>query len=226
MLVRTIPGFSEPFSSMSHLFSSLVFLVLGVSMLWKLRGNKLRTISLSIYCFAVVFLLAMSGVFHLLTPGSTGRYVLQVLDHAAIFVLIAATFTPIHTLQFKGILRWGILTLVWGIAITGLTLESIFFQEVPEFLSLIMYLFLGWIGIISAYVLIRQFGIKTVLPLIYGALAYTLGATLEFLRVPVLIKGVIGPHEIFHVLVLAGISFHWQFVRRMAIMHQATVNAD
>jgi len=210
---------------MSHLLSSPVFLVLGVTMLWKLRGNKSRIISLSIYCFAVVFLLAMSGVFHLLTPGTTARYVLQVLDHVAIFVLIAATFTPIHTLQFKGILRWGILVLVWSIAITGLTLESIFFNDVPEILSLLLYLGLGWVGILSAYVLIRKFDIKTVLPLIYGALAYTIGATLEFLRVPVLINGVIGPHEIFHVLVLAGISFHWQFVRRMAIMHKATVDA-
>lgn len=226
MIVHAIPGFSEPFSSMSHLFSSPVFLVLGVIMLWKLRGNTNRTISLSIFSFAVVFLLAMSGVFHLLTPGTTGRYVLQVLDHAAIFVLIAATFTPIHALQFKGILRWGILALVWTIAITGLTLESVFFQEVPEILSLILYLGLGWVGIISAYVLIRQFGVKAVLPLIYGALAYTIGATLEFMRVPVLINGVIGPHEIFHLLVLAGISFHWQFVYRMAQLHRATFNVS
>jgi len=194
-------------------------------MLWQLRGNTNRTVSLSIYCFAIVFLLCMSGVFHLLTPGTSGRYVLQVLDHAAIFFMIAATFTPIHTLQFKGIMRWGILLLVWSIAITGLTLESIFFQDVPEVLSLTLYLGLGWIGILTAYSLIRQFGIKPLAPLIYGALAYSIGALLEFLHIPVVIDGVIGPHEIFHILVLIGISYHWQFIYRMARLHRTALEA-
>lgn len=214
-----IPGFSDPFSSMTHLFSAPIFLVIGIVMLWKLRGSNSRIVSLTIFSFAVVFLLAMSGVFHLLTPGTTGRYVLQILDHAAIFFLIAATFTPIHVLQFKGILRWGILLLVWSIAITGLTLKSVYFEDVPEALSLTLYLGLGWLGVLTAYYLTRKFGIKTIMPLIYGALAYTAGATMEFLRFPVLIDGVIGPHEIFHVLVIVGISFHWKFVHQMATIH-------
>jgi len=187
--------------------------------LWKLRGDINRTVSLAIFCIAVVFLLAMSGVFHLLTPGTTGRYVLQILDHAAIFFLIAATFTPVHTIQFKGIMRWGILLLVWSIAITGLTLKSIYFEDIPEIVSLTLYLGLGWIGILTAYFLIRKYDYKTVAPLIYGALAYTGGATMEFLRHPVLVNGVIGPHELFHILVLVGIGFHWQFVYRMAVTY-------
>lgn len=224
MTIYAIPGFSDPFSSMTHLFSAPVFLATGVAMLWKLRGNTGRMVSLTIFSFAVVFLLTMSGVFHLLTPGTTGRYVLQVLDHAAIFFLIAATFTPIHALQFRGIMRWGILLLVWSIAVTGMALKSIYFEDVPEALSLALYLGLGWLGILTAYYLTRKFGFKTVLPLIYGALAYSAGATMEFLHVPVLINGVIGPHEIFHVLVIAGISFHWQFVHRMASLHLSKNN--
>lgn len=221
MTVYSIPGFSDPISSMTHLFSAPVFLAISVAMLWKLRGNPNRTTSLIIFSVAVVFLLTMSGVYHLLTPGTTGRYVLQVLDHAAIFFLIAATFTPIHALQFKGILRWGILLLVWCVAISGITLKSIYFENVPEVLSLSLYLGLGWLGVLTAYFLTRQFGFKSILPLVYGAVAYTVGATLEFLKLPVLISGVLGPHEIFHVLVLTGISFHWQFVYRMAKLHHA-----
>lgn len=219
MTVHPIPGFSDPFSSMTHLFSAPVFLAIGVAMLWKLRGNKNRTTSLIIFCVAVVFLLAMSGVYHLLTPGTTGRYVLQVLDHAAIFFLIAATFTPIHILQFRGILRWGILLLVWSVAITSIALKSIYFENIPELLSLSLYLGLGWLGLVTAYFLIQRYGFNAVLPLIYGAIAYSAGAALEFLEFPVLISGVIGPHEIFHVLVLTGISFHWLFVYKIAKLH-------
>ncbi|WP_455221682.1 PAQR family membrane homeostasis protein TrhA [Kaarinaea lacus] len=220
MITQPISGFSDPFSSMTHLFSSPIFLIVGIAMLWRFRGNANRTASLTVFIFGVVFLLAMSGVFHLLTPGTSGRYVLRVLDHAAIFVLIAATFTPIHALQFKGFMRWGILLLVWTTAITGITLKSIFFDDVPESVSLVLYLGLGWLGALTGYFLYRRLGLKAILPLILGAMAYTWGAALEFLHYPVLISGVIGPHELFHVFVLLGIILHWQFAGRMAQLHK------
>jgi len=220
MTVYPISGFSDPVSSMTHLFIAPIFLIIGIVMIWKLRGNLSRSVSLFIFVFAVVFLLSMSGVFHLLTPGTSSRYVLQILDHAAIFILIAATFTPTHVLQFKGFMRWGILLLVWGIAITGITLKSIYFEEVPEILSLALYLGMGWLGALTGYMLYRRLGLKAILPLLYGALAYSLGAILEFIRYPIFVSGVIGPHELFHVFVLLGISFHWQFAYRMAKLHK------
>lgn len=194
-------------------------------MLWKLRGNRSRTISLLIFVFAVVFLLTMSGIFHLLTPNTNGRFVLKMLDHAAIFTLIAATFTPIHILQFKGFLRWGILLFVWVTAITGITLKSIYFEDIPEIVSLAIYLCMGWLGAITGHQLYKRLGLNAILSLIYGAIAYTFGATLEFVRYPVLISGVIGPHELFHVLVLFGISFHWLFIYRMAKLHKLNESA-
>lgn len=219
MTVYPISGFSDPVSSMTHLFIAPIFLIIGIVMLWKLRGSVSRSVSLLIFVFAVVFLLSMSGVFHLLTPGTSSRYVLQILDHAAIFILIAATFTPIHVLQFKRFMRWGILLLVWGIAIIGITLKSIYFEDVPEILSLALYLGMGWLGALTGYMLYRRLGLQAILPLLYGAMAYSLGAILEFIRYPVFVSGVIGPHELFHVFVLLGISFHWQFVHRMAQIH-------
>lgn len=220
MTVYPITGFSEPVSSMTHLFSSPIFLIIGVVILWRLRGNTSRTVSLVLFVFAVVFLLSMSGVFHLLSPGTDSRFVLQVLDHAAIFTLIAATFTPTHVLIFKGFMRWGILLLIWVTAITGITLKSIYFKDVPEVISLMLYLCMGWLGAITAYKVYRRMGLKMVSPLLYGAIAYTLGAILEFSRFPILITGVIGPHELFHLLVLVGISFHCLFVYRIAQWHK------
>ena len=220
MKVYPITGFSDPFSSMTHLFSAPIFLIIGIVALWKLRGNRTRTVSLFIFIFAVVFLLSMSGVFHLLSPGTNSRFVLQILDHAAIFILIAATFTPTHVLLFKGFIRWGILLIVWCTAFAGITLKSIYFEDFPEIISLALYLCMGWLGAITGYKVHKRMGLKAIAPLVYGAIAYTLGAILEFSRFPVLITGVIGPHELFHVLVLIGISFHWQFVYRMARGHK------
>jgi len=82
----------------------------------------------------------------------------------------------------------------------------------PEFLSLIFFLSLGWLGTFTGVVLWKKKGLPFIKHFLFGGLAYTLGATLEFLRTPVIIQGVIGPHELFHVAVILGTTFHWIFV--------------
>lgn len=215
MNTASIPGFSDPFSSISHLMGALVFLVYGIKLISLAGGHRGWVVAVSVFVFSVVFLLSMSGVFHLLEHQGIGRAVLQRLDHAGIFALIAGTFTPVHSILFKGFWRWGFLFLIWTLAITGITLKSIFFNELVEWLGLVFYLGLGWLGILSAYLTHRLHGFTIIKPLIYGALAYTAGASLEFLQLPVVIPGVVGPHELFHIAVLAGIAWHWQFVRNL-----------
>jgi len=219
-----IPGFSEPFSSLSHLIAAGVFLVLGIWLMRSGRGHAGRVFALGVFSFSIVFLLSMSGVFHLLVPGGAGRAVLQRLDHAGIFFLIAGTFTPIHGLLFKRSLRWGVLLLIWTIAITGITLKSIYFTDISEWLGLSLYLAMGWIGALTGILLYQRFQYRFVRYLIFGALAYTLGALFEFLRLPTLLPGIIGPHEIFHVMVIAGISFHFRFVFQFARSGQVAGN--
>jgi len=219
-LIQAIPGFAEPFSSLSHLLPIAAFTGFGVALLLRARGHAARLASLAVYVFACVFLLAMSGVFHLLDPGGTPRLVLQRLDHAAIFIQIAGTFTPLHILLFRGFWRWGILALVWGLAIAGLTLKSIYFDELPEGLGLLMYLGLGWMGILSAVALYRWHGTRFLKPLIYGAIAFTAGAVVDFLHPPELVPGVIGGHELFHVAVLFGMGFHWLLIEKVVHYHR------
>lgn len=211
-----IPGFSDPVSSITHLLGAGLFLVLGIVLLIRQRGGVGQAMAVLVFVFGVVFLLAMSGVFHLLTPGTASRAVLQRLDHAGIFFLIAATFTPIHFIQFRGPLRWGVLVFMWSAAVTGITLESIYFNDLPEWVSLTLYLSLGWVGALSGYSLYRRFGFEQIRLILLGAFAYTAGAVLEFFRFPVLVPAVIGPHELFHVMVLIGISAHWMYIHHLA----------
>src|SRR4051794_13448772 len=98
--LQHFPGFYEPFSALSHLLGAFVFLILGCLLLLRGRGQRSRLIFLGIYAVAIVFLLSMSGVYHMLVRGGTPHRVLERLDHSAIFVLIAGTFTPIHGLLF------------------------------------------------------------------------------------------------------------------------------
>ena len=214
MTVHSIPGFADPFSSIIHLLGAVVFFVLTFFLVARGRGSAGRMISLAIFAFSAVFLLSMSGVYHLLTVGGAGRSVLQRLDHAGIFFLIAGSFTPVHAILFTGWLRWGFLSLIWTLAISGITLKVIFFDSIPEWLGLSFYLGLGWFGLLSGILLSRRFGFSFIKPLLYSGLSYSLGGIGEFLRFPVPIPGVIGPHELFHIAVIAGIGFHWYFVYR------------
>lgn len=224
--IYPIPGFNEPFSSLSHLLAAGVFAIIGGYRLVRERHSPGRFISLAIFVFSAVLLLTISGVFHLLKPGGLCREVFQRMDHAAIFIFIAATFTPIHGLLFNGWRRWGILLMVWGLAVVGLTLKMIYFQEIAEWLGLTLYLGMGWMGAISAVLLYQHYGTRFHRYLIFGAIAYTTGALLDFFEFPGGLPGVIGSHELFHVGVLLGMGFHWFMVHQLAKAHRMELSAS
>lgn len=212
----SIPGFSDPLSSLSHLAAAAIFAILSIPLIARGRGEALRVASLAVFAFSCVLLLSLSGVYHLLSPGTAARDVLMRLDHAAIFVLIAGSFTPVHVILLRERWQWHLLAWIWAAAIAGLTLKTVYFDSMPPWLGLLMYLGLGWLGLISTVALALRSGLRFVLPLVWGALAYTIGALVDFLGWPVLVAGVVGPHEVFHLAVLAGISFHWAFIRSIA----------
>lgn len=214
--LTSIPGFAEPFSSLSHLFGAGLFLVLGIFLIRRGRGDALRVMSLAVFVIGSVFLLSISGVYHLLPPNGTPRHVMKVLDHAAIFVLIACTFTPVHVILFRGWGRWGMLALVWGYAVTAIALKTLYFNTMPPGLGLALYLGMGWLGAYTGLSIWRRFGYRFMEPILWGGIAYSIGAVLEFIRWPVVWPGVVQWHEVFHVAVLIGLGFHWAFAYAIA----------
>jgi channel protein (hemolysin III family) len=211
-----LPGFHEPFSAISHLFGAVVFLILGYRLLRRGRGDGARMVSLGIYAASCVLLLSMSGVYHMMVRGGAAHWVMGRLDHGAIFVLIAGTFTPTHVILFRGWLRWGPLVLVWAAAVTGITLTTIFFDDLVEWLALSFYLTLGWFGGVSAVFLLRRYGFAFIKPLLWGGIAYSIGGVVDFLRWPAVIPHVVDSHGVFHVAVFAGAVLHWRFIRQFA----------
>lgn len=161
--------------------------------------------------------LLASGLLHMADRESMLRSVLVRVDHAAIFFLIAATYTPIHIIQFRGWMRWGVLAVIWVAAVAGMILKLAFIDVVPEWLSLSFYLTLGWAGLFTAYALHRVVGFKPLSPIVLGALAYTAGAMIDVSDLTDPVPGLIRTHEIFHVFVLIGVALHWLYIRRITI---------
>jgi channel protein (hemolysin III family) len=216
MTVIAIPGFSDPVSAMTHLLGAGAFAVLGFFLVRKGRraegsGWNWRMTGLAVFVFAAVALLGISGAYHILQPGLAPRSVMRQLDHDAVFILIAASFVPVHAILFEGWRRWLILLILFSLAAAGIAFNFLYFDRLPEIAGLTFYIAMGWVGAYSGYALYRRYGWRFIRPLVWGGLAYTLGATAEFLRQPVLIEGVVGPHELFHLAVLAGLGFHFRF---------------
>lgn len=213
--VYSLPGFSDPVSAMTHLLGAGVFAVLSV-LLIRRGASRNRSLLLSVFAVASVTQLTLSGVYHLLPRGSGAREVLMRLDHAAIFALIASTFTPIHGILFRGWRRWAPLLAVWTAAVTAICVKSIYFDSIPYSICLLLYLLLGWMGLFTGLLIWRHYGAQAGNYIIYGGVAYTVGACIEFAHQPVVIPGVVGPHELFHVAVLVGMGLFWCYVHSIA----------
>lgn len=213
---EVVTHISDPFSSVTHLIGAIAFAWLGASLVRRADGEPARRAAVVIFAFSVSLMLLVSGVFHMLPQGGAARYVMHRVDHAAIFILIAATFTPMHAILFRGAARWGVLSVVWTIAIVGLTFKSMYFGSIPQWVSLTLYMAFGWLGLASGIALLQRLGYSFVRPLILGAVAYSVGAITDFAQWPILLPSVIGSHELFHLAVLVGLACHWHFVRGFA----------
>jgi len=211
-----IPGFFQPFSSLSHLLGAVVFAGFSLPLLLRGRGNGPRLTGLAIFCLGTVCLLAISGTYHLLDPAGAARPLVRRLDHAAIFVLIACSFTPSLMILFRGKARTGLLMLVWLYAVVAIVLKMSYFDQISSHQGLVLYLLMGGIGIFPCISLGRRYGWLFLQPIVLGGIAYALGGTLESFHWPVMLPGVIQWHEVFHIAVLIGLGFHWAFVFTIA----------
>ncbi len=206
---------SEALSAATHLLGALAAAFAGVGLIRRGR-NREQVVALTVYVVCAVAMFSMSGVYHLVGEGHPAREALRRLDHAAIWLQIAGTFTPIHVVFFRGRWRWWPLTIVWAGAFLGIALKLLFFGAVPEGPGLALYLGLGWFGVISAGQLVRERGFAMIAPVFLGGVWYSTGAILELTRWPTLVDGVFGPHQLFHVAVIAGVAHHWAFIHRWA----------
>jgi len=208
-------GFYQPFASWTHLLAALITLSTGFMLLRKGWGNKLRVASLVVFMICFLFMFSMSGIYHALEPGF-GRQVFRRLDYAAIYTMIAGTATPIHIIFFRGWRRWGVLLFLWFVAIVGLLLTIILIDNMPEWLTLTIFISMGWSAIISMIHAWKLYGFQRISLALYGGVAYTVGAFIDFMRIDGPFPGITWHHEIFHLFVVLGAAMHWKLIYNWA----------
>jgi len=212
----SIPGFADPMSSLSHLVGAVLFCNAGFFLLWRARHRPRTFWFCAQFVLASLFCLTMSFIYHLVPLGGTARAVMLRMDVAAIFALIASTFTVLHGILFRGWRCWTVVGLLWGIVAVGVPVRMVFFERISHVAGNGIFLLMGWIGAFSAWLLWRSFRWRYLGPVVLGGLCYTVGAVVNALNKPVIIDKIWGPHETFHLFVLLGLGVHWWLVWRIA----------
>jgi channel protein (hemolysin III family) len=225
-VVRAIPWFCQPISSLLHLLGAGVALVAAAPLVRLARGCPIRRRSLTVYAACVVANLAISGVYHALAWECTARAVFQRFDHFAIWLLIAGTFTAVHGVTCRGFWRGGVLAMVWTYAACGVLLQTFWFPVFASRPGLALYLGFGWLGVVSIAKIGRDIGYRVVQPIWWAGLAITGGALLEnFGRGLVFVHDWVGSHEVFHLAVVIGVAIHWRFIRQLLLRQQPVLGA-
>jgi hemolysin III len=200
------PAGEELANSLTHGFGAvlgaagLVLLVVASSR----HGNAWHVVSSAVFGATLVLLYSASTLYHSFR-GVRAKQILQKFDHAAIFLLIAGTYTPFVLVTLRGPWGWSLFGVVWGLAVTGVTLKF-WFAGRFRIVSTLIYLAMGWLVMIAIKPLVAALPAGGMKLLVAGGLCYTGGAVFYlWKRLPY-------HHAVWHLFVLGGSACHWAAV--------------
>ena len=198
----------EPVNGLTHFFAAIVAAIGLIALIiigWK---SVVKEISLSIYGISLILLFAASATYHMVKAKPDILEKLRKLDHSAIYVLIAGTYTPFCVLMFQGFWKWGLLALIWSLAVIGVAAEVILIKA-PRWLRVGVYVMMGWIVIAAIGEMLKVMPVGALVWLLAGGVTYTLGAIIYATKKLDLFPGKFGFHELWHIFVILAALAHF-----------------
>jgi hemolysin III len=201
----------EKLNAITHGIGALLALVglVILSVSAGLRGNIWHVVSFNIFGASLFLLYLFSTLYHSFTNAEV-KYVFKIFDHAAIFLLIAGTYTPFALVLLHGVLGWTVFGVIWGLALCGV-IFTIFFVGRFKVLSTMCYIAMGWFIVLLIKPLMAALSVAGLSWLIAGGLFYTVGTVFYlYRRMPY-------NHTVWHLFVLAGSASHFVTVLRYVL---------
>ncbi|MCB5361654.1 hemolysin III family protein [Vibrio lentus] len=179
----------------------VVGLILLLIRAFDYQADMLTITSMTVYGSSIILLFLASTLYHSITTEKTKR-LLKTLDHCAIYLLIAGSYTPFLLVGLRTPLAMGLMAVIWGIALVGIIMKIAFVYRFKR-LSLFIYLAMGWLSLIVVYQLAMNIDIGGLVLLAVGGVIYSLGVIFYVAkRIPY-------NHAIWHLFVLAGCACHF-----------------
>jgi hemolysin III len=201
--IEAVPRREEVVNAITHGIGIAASLAGGIVLvtLSAATANVWQIVSAVVFSVSLVLLYLTSTLYHWV-QGEAAKTRLKTLDHCAIFVLIAGTYTPFTLVTLRGPLGWGLFGAIWGLAVAGIIFK-LFFTGRLRLLSTLMYVAMGWLALIVIGPLVRAIPTSALVWLIAGGLSYTVGTLFYHnRRIPY-------SHAIWHLFVLGGSICHF-----------------
>jgi hemolysin III len=203
----------EPINALTHLVAAGISFIGLLVLLFFGWEDISKVVTFLIYGISLILLFLASGIYHSAISQDSTLLKLRKFDHSAIYLLIAGTYTPICIYFFSGFWQYGMVALIWGLAIIGV-LVKIFIINSPRWITAGIYLMMGWLAIIGVQEIIRTMPIPAIFWLVIGGLMYTIGALIYITKKLDIKPGVFGFHEVWHVFVILGAFSHFFVIFR------------
>ncbi len=193
----------ERFNSISHLIGAalalagLVVLVVFAS----LQGDPWKIVSFSIYGVSLFLLYTLSTLYHSLRGRAKNFF--KKLDHIAIYLLIAGSYTPLTLVTLRGVWGWALFGIIWGLAIIGIIVDSLH-RKGSRRIQMAIYLLMGWLILVAFYPLIKTLPSGALMLLVLGGVLYTSGIIFYGLE-----KRMKHAPGVWHLFVLTGSISHY-----------------
>lgn len=202
--------FREPVNGFTHLAGALLSIAGLVVMLVAAvkYGTAWHVVGFAIFGSSLILLYSASSLYHLLPVSKQGVEFLERIDHIMIFVLIAGSYTPFCLVPLRGPWGWSIFGLIWSLALAGIAFK-IFWMHAPRWLSVGIYLLMGWIIVIAIYPLFLSIPRAALGWLVLGGLTYSAGAMVYGFKWPNPFPRFLDHHAIWHLFVLGGSFCHF-----------------
>jgi len=164
-------------------------------------GSGWQVVSFSIFGGTLILLYLASTLYHSL-PMPRVKHALKIIDHSAIFLLIAGTYTPFMLVNLRGPWGWSLLGIIWALAILGILMKIIYISKFRK-ISVAFYVFMGWLAIIAFKEIIAHVPPLSLTFLILGGFSYTIGLVFyAWRKLPY-------HHVVWHIFVIGGSTFHY-----------------
>ena len=209
---------NEPVSSLTH-FAAAILSVAGLTMLVvfsSLYGSIEKTVGFSIFGAGLILLYVASAVYHFISRESRAKAIFKIIDYSMIYVLIASTYTPLMLALPHASLGWALFGIIWGLALVGIVFKISLNTE-RDWLSPTLFIFMGWLSLITIPILLRSVPLIGIWWLVAGGLFYTAGVVFFALEKRFPRTGWFGMHEVFHLFVMGGSFSHFWFMFRYVL---------
>ena len=151
-----LPTLREPASALTH-FIGIILSAVGLVLLILESVNPIKPWHLaafSIFGGGMFLLYTASTLYHWLAVSTKAVTFLRKLDQTMIYILIAATYTPVCLIPLRGLWGWSLLSIIWGFALFGILLR-IFWKNFPDWFSITSYIFMGWLAVVASWPLVQ-----------------------------------------------------------------------